>query len=164
MILEKYNRIATLRKSVNLKLYMIYCVGCPVWLFGWNSSRTWTFSVSAIFSKLPNFDPKIPRSILLIDSTESPVAVAIFSWVIPVCFLETRSRTPNLVLSPAGGFCWIAESCTGRLILMQNDKGDVQKCEVTANEEMMTGAFMSGLQVDRCVEQWEALGYRKAIK
>ncbi|MBL1274495.1 MAG: hypothetical protein COB30_000240 [Ectothiorhodospiraceae bacterium] len=47
---------------------------------------------------------------------------------------------------------------------MQNDKGDVQKCEVTANEEMMTGAFMSGLQVDRCVEQWEALGYRKAIK
>lgn len=55
-------------------------------------------------------------------------------------------------------------ACTGRLVLMQNDKGDVQKCEVTANEEIMTGAFMSGRQVDRCVEQWEALGYKKATK
>jgi hypothetical protein len=50
--------------------------------------------------------------------------------------------------------------CTGRMNLMQHPTtGDVQKCEVTASQEMATGAFLSGRQQARCVQQWQKLGY-----
>ncbi len=52
-------------------------------------------------------------------------------------------------------------SCSGKMVLMKSDLGDVQKCEVSAQSEMLTGAWAAGREVDRCVEQWTKAGYKK---
>ena len=52
-------------------------------------------------------------------------------------------------------------SCTGKMVLMKNNAGDVQRCEVSAQSEMLTGAWAAGREVDRCVEQWTKAGYKK---
>ena len=62
---------------------------------------TSTFRALAIFSRLSNLGPKIPRSILLIDSILSSVASANCSWVKPLPVLSDFNRLPNLVFKLA---------------------------------------------------------------
>lgn len=52
-------------------------------------------------------------------------------------------------------------SCTGKMVLMKNDKGDIEKCAVSTGSAMLTGAWAAGRDVDRCVEQWQKAGYKK---
>jgi len=69
----------------------LVCFGCrevPGYfsLGNWNSPFAEIFSVSAIFSRLSNFSPKIPHSILLINSTKNSVDAAIFLSYFPLFF------------------------------------------------------------------------------
>ena len=58
-------------------------------------------------------------------------------------------------------FIFLTAGCSGQMQLLRNDKGDVQKCEVTAAQEMTTGKLLANMQQNRCVKTWEQAGYTK---
>lgn len=54
----------------------------------------------------------------------------------------------------------MASGCTGRLTVLKNpDTGDIEKCEVSAGSEMLTGALISGYSHGKCVDALQSAGY-----
>ncbi len=51
--------------------------------------------------------------------------------------------------------------CSGKMVLLKNDKGEMVKGEVTQNEAMVAGVINRDLSIEDCVKQYEAAGYRK---
>ena len=55
--------------------------------------------------------------------------------------------------------------CTGRLTVLKNpETGDVEKCEVSAGSEMLTGALVSGYSHGKCVDALKSAGYVEVKK
>lgn len=52
-------------------------------------------------------------------------------------------------------------SCSGRVVLLKNEKGEMAKCEVKQGEAMVAGVVNRDLSIEDCVKQYEAAGYRK---
>ena len=60
------------------------------------------------------------------------------------------------------GIVIAASACTGRMTLLRNDQtGDMQRCEVSAQSEMLTGVLVSGHTQRKCVEAWKNAGYKE---
>jgi len=51
-------------------------------------------------------------------------------------------------------------SCA-KMVLLKNDAGDVQRCDVSALSSIVTGMFMSDRQISQCVEQLQRAGFKK---
>ena len=51
--------------------------------------------------------------------------------------------------------------CAGRLVVMKDPQnGNVQKCEVSAGQQMAIG-LLANAQVKNCIKTWEAAGYKR---
>ena len=51
--------------------------------------------------------------------------------------------------------------CAGRLVVMKDPQnGNVQKCEVSAGQQMALGV-LANAQVTNCIKSWEAAGYKR---
>ncbi len=51
--------------------------------------------------------------------------------------------------------------CVAGTVLMKNDKGEIAKCEAGTAAALVGGYVGTRLQVNSCVEQYEAVGYRR---
>ena len=51
--------------------------------------------------------------------------------------------------------------CVAGTVLMRNDKGDIARCEAGTAAALVGGYVGTRLQVNSCVEQYEAAGYRR---
>ena len=50
--------------------------------------------------------------------------------------------------------------CAGRLVVMKDQNGNVQKCEVSAGQQMAIG-LLANAQVKNCIKTWESAGYKR---
>jgi hypothetical protein len=55
----------------------------------------------------------------------------------------------------------VLTGCAGKTVLLTNKKGDLQKCEVSTTGAVMGGVIARNMAIDDCVEQYEAIGYKK---
>jgi uncharacterized membrane protein YeaQ/YmgE (transglycosylase-associated protein family) len=51
--------------------------------------------------------------------------------------------------------------CVAGTVLMKNDKGDIARCEAGAAAAIVGGYIGTKYQVNSCVEQYEAAGYKR---
>lgn len=58
-------------------------------------------------------------------------------------------------------FALLLSSCAGKLTLMKNSDGDIQKCEVSTMSAMTTGMLLANRDINRCVDNLEKAGYKK---
>ena len=54
--------------------------------------------------------------------------------------------------------------CAGQRIALQNEAGEVVKCEVSTGSAMLTGTLMRDRKMRRCVEGYESKGYTKVVE
>lgn len=50
--------------------------------------------------------------------------------------------------------------CAKMALLKNPETGDIQKCEVSTASQMLTGAFVGGLQFDKCIDEYKNAGYK----
>jgi hypothetical protein len=51
--------------------------------------------------------------------------------------------------------------CSGRVVLLKNEQGELAKCEVKQGEAMIAGVINRDLSIEDGVKQYEAAGYKK---
>ena len=54
----------------------------------------------------------------------------------------------------------LINGCAGRLVVMKDQNGNVQKCEVSAGQQMAIG-LLANAQVKNCIKTWESAGYKR---
>lgn len=53
----------------------------------------------------------------------------------------------------------LLSGCTGKTVLLKNDRGDLQKCEVGAGSTYLTGVIIRDMTIDQCVSEYRKAGY-----
>lgn len=54
--------------------------------------------------------------------------------------------------------------CTGRTVLLENAKGEIAKCEVSAGSAVLTGVIIRDMTISDCVAEYEKAGYKRVGK
>lgn len=49
--------------------------------------------------------------------------------------------------------------CAGKTVLMKNDRGDLEKCEVSAASTYLTGIIIRDMTIKQCVAEYQKAGF-----
>jgi hypothetical protein len=59
---------------------------------------------------------------------------------------------------------FLINGCTGKTVLLKNNKGELAKCEVSATDTMHTGIIGRNWTIDNCIKEYESAGYHRVTK
>ena len=51
--------------------------------------------------------------------------------------------------------------CAGKTVLMRNEAGDIQKCEVSTTGAVLGGVIARDMSLKNCEKEWSAAGYKR---